>query len=274
MAQGDESQKQGWSINPVSPLERDDEMHVPFNMLSMDFPKRPSLGTPGNRTFFNQVNFDLRTKALPATWGGSVLLWIAGGRSEKILIFAHELLPSKDLELKPSDFKWIKRVEQWPALIRNNPAPTFTPDISRGNYFGMDIILDDIPAMSLDTDVLVEEWWTTEPWPREMMLNVSMTPGWVRWNYPLGFSGRKRALHDDITVPALNGVKALNGQAVAWQTGHRPQRDYPATQPKTWVNKIRNNQTRVSGHWHRRRETSYVPCDPQTNPPTMIQIGT
>jgi len=250
----------GFSIIPVSINARDDELHIPFPGKHMVPGYRPLVGT-----LLRDMKFDARKPELDKfkDW----ILTVINGGENPILIFAKVQLPTQALQADPSE-KFSKfKPFPWPNVLR---SIKFQHQIADGNYMGTIVDIDEVAAGSRVTEILVEQWWTTSPWPRQMLRTNNAEPSIVRWDYPLA-RGTRYCLHETETIPPLSGVTALNGRTTS--NANRPSFEFPATAQTTWAKHvIDDDQNKVRGRWFRERRTALPPYDARKFPHPPVQV--
>lgn len=251
----------GFTIIPVSPNPRDDELHIPFPGLHMTPNYRPVVGTLLRDMKFDSIKPEL------SQLGDMVLTVINGGSPDATLIFARKTLPSRDLEASPSESFTKRKPFPWPNVVRSVGIRHM---LKAGDYVGTIVSIDEVAAGSRVTKILTERWWTSEPWPEDLMRHNNAEPGIIRWDYPLA-RGTRNCLHREITMPPLSAVWKMNGRETA--NANRPSWTYPATEHVTWTKHVfSDDQNKVRGRWFRERQTAFPPYDALKFPKPPVQV--
>ncbi len=255
------SEGAGYTIVPVSKNARDDELHIPCPGKHMRPGYRPMVGT-----LLKKMQFDARKPEIDVL-GDWVLTVINGGSPDATLIFAKVQLPSKTLELTPSDSFSERKPFGWPNVVR---AVDVRHLVKAGDYVATVVSVDEVVAGARVSMWVTEQWWTTEPWPDALMKHNNAEPGIVRWDYPLA-RGTRNCLHRDITIPPLSAVYKMNGRETA--NANRPGFLFPGTDYVTWARHVYSDvQTKVRGRWFRVRITIYPPYDALKYPKPPVQF--
>ena len=256
----------GFDINPVSPNERDDELIVPFTGKYLV----PGVTRPQIGQLCKDIQFDPRVKVQQDKFADWVLCLIEQGSPDASLIFGRQLLPSLDLQNKPSDSHTNFEPWDWPAVLRSLSVRHI---IHNGDYIDTIVVPDLVDELNGEpSEHLFEEWWTTTKWPLPFLQHSNPRPGNVRGDYPLA-RFNYHCLHDTQIVPSLNGVTTLNGRPCGREV-HRPIIEYPATNAKTWRDVIvSDKQTKVRGRWFRQRHTVRPPFNALKYPPSPRQLS-
>lgn len=246
----------GFEIVPVSPLERDDELHAPFSGLMMVPGYRPQVGQ-----LCKNVRFDPRCQPQQDKFENWVLMDIVPGSPDATLIFSRQQLPSA--ALTPSDSHSDEDLWQWPPVLRGLDIRHIVSD---GNYLDTLVVADIHDPDPLMSEHIYEEWWTTEKWPYELIRSNNHLPAEVRGDYPLARFNYK-CLHGDTTLPPLTGITAILSRPVKVNQAHRPIIHFPRTNFVSWQDyTISDKQNKVRGRWYRVRHIVRPPYNPLKYP--------
>jgi len=224
-------------------------------MVAMSPDTRPNLGEK-----LKDIRFDANARPSISKFSDWVLVEIDSGS----LVFGQNNLPTAALALEPSDTLHDRDHWSWPTVIRGQPIWQHIIGTG-GNYLETRVIIDEVPEQTLPTFFLTEIWWTTEPWPLELLKTKQPLTSPVVWGYP-GARGSRQALHETIDTPPLT-ITSIRGQTAPV---HIPSRRFPGTDFKHWTRYVvSDKQPKIRGRYRRERRTAIPPYDSRKypNPP-------
>jgi hypothetical protein len=164
--------------------------------------------------------------------------------------------------LAPSVEYWDETLWTWPAVLSGKGLLDITNVVDSGNLTGTVSGFYLRPETRANCKTRIRQWWTTTPWVYgenlRLPIDVTAAADEVFANYPNGASFRHVCLHDHVQSPSLV-INTVNGQGAPFTV---PQRDFPATIPKTWIPEKRNNIKETGGRFFREERKIFIPFDP------------